>query len=340
MSEKAAVEKILIVGPAWIGDMVMAQSLFITLKKRFPDSIIDVVAPAWSIPVLSRMHEVNSGITLAVAHNKLSLPTRFKTGVELRNNKYTRSIIIPRSFKSAIVPFVAKIPFRTGYRGEMRYGLLNDIRKLDKSILTQTVQRQVALGLPSNAELPPEVPYPSLEGSKQNQQTLISSLKLNVDKPVIGIIPGAEYGPAKQWPVSLFRQLANKLVDAGHHVWVFGSSKDKKLANVIAQDNKYIRNLCGETSLVDVVDLIDLCQSIITNDSGLMHIAAATGKQVVAIYGSSSPSYTPPLTNRAKILYKGLECSPCFKRKCPYGHTDCLNSISVEDVLEKIHSDE
>lgn len=340
MSEKDAIERILIVGPAWIGDMVMAQSLFITLKQRFPFSIIDVVAPAWSVPVLSRMSEVNSGINLAVTHNKLSLLTRIKTGIELRKNRYTRAIILPRSFKSAIVPYVSNIPLRTGYRGEMRYVLLNDIRKLDKKILTQTVQRQVALGLPSNADLPPKTPYPVLECSKQNQQTLLTSFHLDVDKPVIGLIPGAEYGPAKQWPVSYFRELAKKLINKGHHVWIFGSKKDKGLADNIVKDNKSIRNLCGETSLVDVVDLIDICQSVVTNDSGLMHIAAATGNQIIAIYGSSSPLYTPPLTDKAAILYRNLECSPCFKRKCPYGHTDCLNLISVDDVLKKINNNE
>lgn len=336
MTKQTVVEKILIVGPAWIGDMVMAQSLFITLKQRFPTSIIDVVAPAWSIPVLSRMPEVNSGIHLPVEHNKLSLLTRVRTGWKLRKNHYTQAIILPRSFKSAIVPFMAKIPIRTGYRGEMRYGLLNDIHKLDKSVLTQTVQRQVALGLPADASLPPEIPYPVLQVSKLNQPGLLSSLELNTDKSVVGLIPGAEYGPAKQWPAASFKLLANRLVAAGNQIWLFGSAKDKQLGDIIAAGNSNIKNLCGKTSLTDVIDLIGLCQSVVTNDSGLMHIAAATGKQVIAIYGSSSPSYTPPLTDKAVIIYRELECSPCFKRKCPLGHTDCLNSISVDDVLEKV----
>lgn len=340
MAGEQVTEKILIVGPAWIGDMVMAQSLFITLKKRFPGTIIDVIAPTWSVPVLSRMPEVNSSIQLDVAHKKLSFWKRVKTGIKLRSNHYSRAIIIPRSLKAAIVPYMSKIPVRTGYRGEMRYGLLNDIRKLDKDILTQTVQRQVALGLPVNANLPPETPYPKLKVDNQNQKVLLSRLELNTDKPIVGLIPGAEYGPAKQWPVNSFAQLTEKLISAGHQVWIFGSEKDRTLGNTITGKKVNAKNLCGKTSLTDVVDLIDLCQCVITNDSGLMHIAAATSKKIIAIYGSSTPLYTPPLTNLAAILYKGLDCSPCFKRVCPYGHTNCLKSISVDDVLEKLQSNE
>jgi heptosyltransferase-2 len=333
---KRVTEKILIVGPAWIGDMVMAQSLFITLKECFPSSTIDVVAPIWSSPVLSRMPEVNNSIHFDVAHKKFSLRKRVKTGINLRGNQYTRAIIIPRSFKSAIVPYMAKIPVRTGYRGEMRYGLLNDIRKLNKDILTQTVQRQVALGLPVDATLPPDIPYPVLDIDKQNQKNLLSTLALNTDKLIIGLIPGAEYGPAKQWSVESYAQLTGQLIATGYQVWIFGSEKDRNLGNAITKINKNAKNLCGKTSLTDVIDLIDLCQTIITNDSGLMHVAAATGKNLITIYGSSTPVYTPPLTNHAAILYQGLDCSPCFKRECPLGHTNCLNFISVDDVMGKL----
>ena len=329
-------EKILIVGPAWIGDMVMAQSLFTTLKKRFPASTIDVVAPIWSTPVLSRMPEVNHSIPFDVAHKKLSVASRIKMGIHLRKEHYTRAIVMPRSFKSALVPYIAKVPLRTGYRGEMRYGILNDIRNLDKKVLTQTVQRQVALGLPVKAKLPPEIPYPALTVDDQNQQNVLSKLKLNTKKLIIGIIPGAEYGPAKQWSVESYKQLAKKLSTAGYQTWVFGSEKDKAIGTEITGNNQSAENLCGKTSLTDVVDLIDLCEVVITNDSGLMHVAAATGNKIIALYGSSTPAYTPPLTQQASILYKGLECSPCFERVCPLGHTNCLNLIGVEEVFEKL----
>jgi heptosyltransferase-2 len=314
--------------------MVMAQSLLITLKQQDAACIIDVIAPAWSIPLLQRMPQVNQAIELPITHKQLKLQVRYRIGKKLRRNNYDRAIITPRSFKSALIPFFARIKQRTGYRGEMRYGLLNDIRQLDKNILTQTVQRQVALALPTGL-LPPATQHPKLTINTKNQQHLLQKLELNTDKPIIGLMPGAEYGPAKQWPVEYYCQLAEHLVEKGYQVWVFGSNKETQLGQQIAS-RPAIVNLCGRTSLVDAIDLLALAQYAVTNDSGLMHIAAATGVNVIAIYGSSDPGYTPPLTEMANILYQHLSCSPCFQRKCPLGHTQCLTGISVRQVLECI----
>lgn len=327
-------KKILVAGPAWVGDMVMAQSLFKTIKQRDGATAIDVIAPAWSLPMLARMPEVRKAIAMPVGHGKFSLLTRYRLGRELKRSEYDQAIIIPRSFKSALSPFFASIPRRTGYRGEMRYGLLNDIRPLDKSILLQTVQRYVALGLEASDTLPPSViPQPELMVDEENQARLLQTLKLNIDRPIIGMMPGAEYGPAKCWPPEYFAALAKKLIDAGNQVWLFGSQKDKVVADKITQmSERKLINLCGRTEMVDVVDLIALAQTVVSNDSGLMHVAAAVGVNLVAIYGSSTPDYTPPLTDRAEIQYLNLECSPCFKRQCPYGHYNCLKNISVEQV--------
>ncbi|MCW8831076.1 MAG: lipopolysaccharide heptosyltransferase II, partial [Gammaproteobacteria bacterium] len=198
MSEQP--RRYLIVGPSWVGDMVMAQSLFITLKKLYPDCIIDVVAPEWSLPILERMPQVNRGIALAVKHGEFSLLKRIKTGLSLREKGYTHSIILPRSWKSALVPFFARAKTRTGYRGEMRYGLLNDIRQLDKNILKQTVQRYVAHAYEADLNQAPEIPFPELEVDTGNRERLIKKLGLDMSRPVIAMMPGAEYGPAKQWP--------------------------------------------------------------------------------------------------------------------------------------------
>ena len=149
-------------------------------------------------------------------------------------------------------------------------------------------------------------------------------------------MPGAEYGPAKQWPVEYFKDLAAQLCQQGKQVWVFGSAKEKQLGDTITGSNNNIINLCGKTDLVDVVDLIALTSHVVTNDSGLMHVACATGRKVTAIYGSSDPEYTPPLSESATILYKDLECSPCFERTCQFGHTNCLKKISVQDVITRI----
>lgn len=330
--------RILVVGPAWVGDMVMVQSLFIALKKQNPDVEIDVLAPDWSIGLIERMPEVRQAISLSVKHGKLDLILRYKTGVRLRQNNYDQAIITPRSLKAALVPFFATIPKRTAYRGEYRYGLINDIRPLDKNRLTQTVQRYVFLGnQKKNTNITPEIHYPKLEFKKFEIDKLLSGLKLNLDKPIIALLPGAEYGASKQWPIAYFTALANEVVNMGFQVWVLGSDKDTESGDKITSKNcSWHFNLCGKTTLVNVIDLLSLSKIAITNDSGLMHVACATNVKVLALYGSSSPHYTPPLHNDAVVFYKNLECSPCFKRQCQLGHTNCLNSITVDEVLKHV----
>jgi len=308
-----------------------------TLKTIHPDVVIDVLAPSWSLPMLARMPEINAAIEVPIGHGRFGLLTRLKIGLGLRKKSYTQAIVLPRSYKSALIPFFAGIPKRTGYRGEMRYGVINDIRPLDKSVLIQTVQRYVALGLRHNVVAAPQVPYPKLEVDKKNQLELIRKFKLSADKPIICMMPGAEYGPAKQWPINKYAQLAAVLVDKGFQVCVVGSAKEAVLGEKITmQRANEINNLCGKTSLIDAVDLVAKSEWVVTNDSGLMHVACATGRNVIAIYGSSTPAYTPPLSKDAKLVYHALECSPCFKRTCPLGHTQCLEGITVDEVLECI----
>ena len=316
--------------------MVMAQSLFITLKQQAPDCLIDVVAPAWSVPLLQRMPQVNQAIDLPVGHKQLELIRRYRVGKQLRSRHYDRAIVLPRSFKSALVPFFARARRRSGYRGEQRYGLINDIRPLDKNILKQTVQRYVALGIDPTPSTTPSIPYPQLQIDNHNQKDLLTKLGLTLAKPAIGFMPGAEYGPAKQWPAAYYQELALQLSEQGYQVWIFGSAKEVALGEAIRGNKPSVINLCGRTSLVDAIDLVALTENNVTNDSGLMHIACATGRPVVAIYGSSDPAYTPPLSDSAKILYQKLECSPCFDRQCRFGHTRCLTEISPQSVLQSV----
>ncbi len=327
----------LIVGPSWIGDMVMAQSLFITLKQQHPNCLIDVLAPAWSLPVLKRMAEIREGISTNVSHGEFSFFKRRKLGLALKQKKYTHAIVIPRSWKSAIIPYFADILVRTGYKGEMRFGLLNDLRILNKHILKQTVQRYVAHAYPLNPKKPPCTPFPKLRFDTENQKHLLSKFGLKLDEPVVCMMPGAEYGPAKQWPIEYYKKLAESLVRNGWQVWVLGSDKDTAAGEKIS-DSTNIYNLCGKTQLVDTIDLLACAKSVVSNDSGLMHVAAAVGVEVNVIYGSSTPDYTPPLMEDKKknIYYLGLECSPCFKRECSLGHTNCLNNINHKNVFEKI----
>ena len=321
----------LIVGPAWVGDMVMAQSLFRLLQTQEPGMAIDVVGPPWSVPLVGRMPEVRRGIPLTVAHGQFAFGARRALGRSLRATGYDRAIVLPRSFKSALLPWFAGIPVRTGFAAELRGLLLNDVRRLDRRLLDQTVKRFLALGVPPGAPVPVPAP-PALRVDEGNRKVLLERLGLGT-RPAIALLPGAAYGPAKQWPISSFTELAGFLTGRGIEVWVLGSAGEQSVGEQIrAGARAHVFNLCGQTSLEDTVDLLSATRAAVTNDSGLMHVAAAAGTHVVALYGSSSPQFTPPLTVRKTILYLGLACSPCFKRECPLGHLNCLRQISPASV--------
>jgi heptosyltransferase-2 len=324
---------ILVVGPSWVGDMVLAQALFMRLRQRHPQVVIDVLAPGWSLPILARMPEVRAGIELPAVHGELALGLRRRIGVGLRHKRYTQAIVLPGSWKSALVPFFARIPRRTGYRREFRYGLLNDLRPLDRELLPTTVQQFLALAEDAAPVQSPPLLQPRLQADLQRTPLLLKDLDLDARRPAVALMPGAEYGPAKRWPAESYAALAGRLVEQGHQVWVLGSAKERELGTAIAQGRDGIHDLCGRTRLVDVVDLLAAAAAAVTNDSGLMHVAAAVGTRVVAIYGSSSPRMTPPLSPQARVLYLQLSCSPCFERDCPLGHLNCLRQITVEQVL-------
>ncbi len=324
----------LIVGPSWVGDMVMAQALFKLVEAE--GQVIDVLAPAWSLPIVARMPEVRDGIASETGHGELGFGKRRRIAKSLRDKAYDRAIVMPRSFKSALIPWIAGIPRRTGFRGEARFGLINDVRTLDRKVLDQTVKRFVALGIAEGEALPP-APQPALETRADHQREVVARLALDTGRPVVAMMPGAEYGAAKCWPLDHFTDLAARLDDSGYAVWVLGSEKDAAAGEAIAERSAAV-NLCGKTSLEDVIDLLGLCEQAVSNDSGLMHVAAAVGIHVHGIYGSSSPDFTPPLTERRDIHYLRLDCSPCFKRECPLGHLDCLNGIPAGDIFERILS--
>ena len=327
--------KILIVGPAWVGDMVMAQSLFKVLKQRHPQVVIDVLAPAWSLPILARMPEVSQGIIMPLGHGKLGLRERYRLGKSLRAKRYDQAIVLPNSFKSALIPFFAKIPQRTGWRGEMRYGVLNDARLLDKERYPLMVERFMALGLPAKTPLTGAVLAPELYSSAETQDATLNRLQLQrSEKPVLALCPGAEFGPSKRWPETHYAALAREKLKAGWDVWILGSPKDAEVAETIMQytDNQCV-NLAGRTQLVESIDLLALARVVISNDSGLMHIAAAVNKPLVSIYGSTSPAFTPPLHSLAKVVQLDLECQPCFKRECPLKHHRCMQNLQPESVL-------
>jgi heptosyltransferase-2 len=331
-------ERILILGPSWVGDMVLAHSLFQSLKARYPHAYVAVAAPGWTLPLLSRMPEVDEAIALPFRHGEFALGERIRFGLSLRDRHFTQAILLVNSFKSAILPLAAGIPRRTGFLGEFRYGLLNDIRSLDKAALPRTVDRFSVLGLEQGEKLPAVLPQPRLHTDTANAHTALQKLGIaEPGSPVLALCPGAEYGPAKRWPEAYYAEVADHMLDRGWQVWLFGSEKDRPVtASINRLTQGRCRDLSGSTSLGEAIDLMALATAVVSNDSGLMHVAAALQRPLVAIYGSSDPSHTPPMSDKAKILSLSLSCSPCFERECPLGHLRCLRDIAPARVIESL----
>ena len=329
---------ILVVGPAWVGDMIMAQSLFIKLKQTRPQCRIMVTAPDSTLPLVSRMPEIDDAIAAPFAHRRLQLTDRIRLGRQLRRHKFDQAIVLPGSIKSALVPFIAGIPRRTGYRKEPRYGLLNDLRTLNKEKQPRQVQHFVQLGLSADAPLIENTPRPQLESRPESVPDILADLAVPVaDTPVLALCPGAEYGPAKRWPARHFAELASLKLNEGWQVWLLGSSRDAPCAQAI---NDAVHGRCvdlsGRTSLDQAVDLLSATTQVVSNDSGLMHIAAAVGRPLVAVYGSSNPNFTPPLGHNTRTVSLQPDCWPCFQRACPLGHTRCLEDLLPERVTDTL----
>jgi heptosyltransferase-2 len=326
--------KILVVAPNWVGDTIMAQPLFVLLHQRHANLTLDVLAPPFTLPLLSRMPEARRAIPARLNHGELKFGERARIAHELRDEHYDQAIVLPNSLKSALIPLIARIPRRTGFRGEMRYGLLTDLRRLDEHAMPRMVQRFAALAFEHGAQLPHPLPTPRLMAFAPEAQKIVQKHSLKTDSPIAVLCPGAEYGPAKRWPAEHFAVLARELHARGHTVWIIGSPKDAPTGEAIAQGAARAINLCGKTSLTEAIDLMSLAALVVTNDSGLMHVATALDRPTVAVYGSSSPAFTPPLSAKARIVKLDLACSPCFKRECPLGHLNCLRELTPARVLQ------
>ena len=334
-----AAKKVLVVGPSWVGDMVMSQSLFIYLKQNRPGVQIDVLAPSWSEPILARMPEVDRAIASPLAHGELGIGKRRQLGRELRRENYEQAILLPNSLKSALIPYFSGIAQRTGWRGEMRYGLLNDMRKLDELALPLMVQRFLALAQPPGESLPKDIPPPALAVDPVQAEACRSRFGLDRDKPVLALCAGAEFGPAKCWPTAYYADIARRYLDRGWQVALYGSANDKTVTAQIWKDsggNARCFDLAGATALAEAVDLLSLSAAVVSNDSGLMHIASALGCPLLVIYGATSASFTPPLSSQAQVMMPDIDCAPCFERECPLGHHRCMRDTLPEQVAAKL----
>jgi heptosyltransferase-2 len=331
------VPKILVVAPSWIGDTLLAQPLLARLRKKVPGVEIDALAPGWTAPVLRRMPEVDEVIEAPFRHGELALAARMRLGRTLHSRGYGEAIVLPNTFKSGLVPFFAGIPRRTGFVGELRYGLLNVVHRLDEKRLLLMAERYAQLAEKPGEPVVRPLPEVRLRIDDANRLATLERLRLSREKPIAAFCPGAEYGPAKRWPARHFAALAEKLAAKGCAVWLFGSEKDRSVGDeVVRLSADAAVNLCGKTDLAGAIDLLSLAEVVVSNDSGLMHVAAGVGRPVVALYGSSSPEHTPPLSRIARVVKTGIECSPCYKRECPLGHFKCMNDLLPERVMQEI----
>ena len=322
----------LVVAPAWIGDMVMAHSLLILLRRRHPESPIDVLAPAYVAPLVDFMPEVRDLIHAPWRGGELALAKRYSLGRRLRKSNYARAIVLPNTFKSALTPFFAGIPKRSGFIGEFRRGVLNDARP--KRSYARMVEQYTSLadplGAPTPTSPPPKFSVPTAAIDETRHR-----LGLLDDRPALGLCPGAAYGGAKRWPARHFADCGQRWISDGGCVWLFGSEQDKSLADAIEAElaSGLCRNFCGIADLQTSVKLLAATKAVISNDSGLMHVAAALGRPLVGVFGSTSPDWTPPLGDKAAAVSLRLPCSPCFSRECPLQHHNCLEMLGAEQVM-------
>jgi heptosyltransferase-2 len=341
-------QSILIIAPNWIGDAVSTQPLLANLKALYPDSKIDILASHWVAPIYRACSEVHEVIEAKLEHKKLQWNLRKQLAKELEAKNYQACFVLPNSFKSALIPWLANIPFRIGYRGEMRFGLINSaLDNPSKVNRPPIVEHYLALSeLLKDDESLPSVPLvPKLNISTSAKQSVENKLQsTNISGDFIYVMcPGAEYGPTKRWPTEHFAVLAQKLIteNPSIQIVILGSKSDYVLGQEITSQAKQagkIHNWCGNTSLDEAIALIGISKAVISNDSGLMHIAAALQTPQVAIFGSSDPAHTPPLSKKAKVIWLNMPCSPCHKRICPLGHLRCLKDILPQQVLATLNT--
>ena len=333
--------KILIVGPSWVGDAVMAQSLYKIIKDSNPQSKIDVLSPEWSLGILNRMDELDDVICSPFDHGDLRIKDRIRFGYSLRDRSYDQAIVLTNSLKSSFIPFTANIPKRTGWLGEMRYGFINDIRKVNKNKHKLMVEKFSCLSINPLVDNNYEIPWPSLRVDLINLSKLLKKYSFEQSHESIAICPGAEFGPSKRWPANYYAEVIRHYLSKNWQVFILGSKNDLPVAKAIEDqvppENKALLfNFTGQTSIEDAVDILSTCDLVLTNDSGLMHVAAAVNVKLLALYGPTSPKFTPPLSKKAKVIQKIEGYEKTREGELEEGYHYGLSMIKPEEVLDSL----
>ena len=332
----------LVISPNWIGDAVMAQPLLQLLRRQHPERPIDVLAPAWVAPVWRAMLEVDQVIEAPFRHGALQLRERWRFAQQLRQRGYADAYVLPNTLKFALIPWLAGIGVRVGYLGEMRYGLLNVVHRHDKKSPRPMVAFYAALAQsPRAAESScTSVPRPTLSVSAEQIATAETRSGLAPDRPLILFAPGAEFGSAKRWPSAHFAALAATIFQQAPQVQIalLGSAKDRMVCDEITAAAPRVVNLAGATPLADAIALIARAAAVVSNDSGLLHIASALNRRIVALYGPTDPLHAPPFSDLSRSLYLALECAPCRQRECPLGHHRCMNDLLPDSAWQALQS--
>jgi heptosyltransferase II len=321
----------LVISPNWIGDAVMAQPLLQLLRQHEPQRPIDVLAPGWVAPVWRAMAEVDTVLEAPFKHGKLQLRERWEYARRLRQRGYADAYVLPNTLKFALIPWLAGIKRRVGYRGEMRYGLLNVMHHDDPAAPRPMIPFYSALAEPAAASCRPAtaLPRPTMAVSAQKVSEVLASVGLMQAQPLIVFAPGAEFGPAKRWPAPYFAELAQSIRQAQPQAQIvlLGSTKDQPVCEEIVAAASYVKSLAGVTTLDQAIALIAQARVMVTNDSGLMHIASALNRPVIALYGPTNPNHTPPFSDVSLVLTLRLDCAPCQQRECPLGHQACMRDL-------------
>lgn len=330
-------KKILVRSPNWIGDAVMSLPALMGIKSAFPDGEISILAKPWVAEIFQGFSPLNRVILYESPGKHQGFTGKLRLAQKLKEENFDLALLFPNSFESALIAYLARIPKRAGYDTDGRGLLLtHPVPSAEKK---KGHQIDYYLKLINYLGFPTPTRIPRLKISVEQASWVHKKLKsLGMDKePLVGLTPGSSFGPAKQWPWEKFAKLSEMINKRlGAQVVILGSHSDQHIAQKILQGRQKMGyDFTGQTTLAEAMALMADCQLVVTNDSGLMHVAAAVGVPLVAIFGSTDPDHTGPIGEHCRVIRKALPCSPCFKKKCPK-NLDCLQAISVEEVYEEV----